>query len=100
MFYRRRCCRGRGCARNNGYAISTPAADQYSGNDMEAHAAGNVANFVASAKARNVASALKSKWSVLLEAMTYLSAHHNTSDDSYEGRRGVAPRGENKGCHE
>ncbi|OQR73310.1 2-oxoisovalerate dehydrogenase subunit alpha, partial [Tropilaelaps mercedesae] len=78
--------------RNNGYAISTPAKDQYRGDGIAARGPaygiatircdGNdtLAVYNATAKAR--AYCLSEKRPVLIEAMTYRLGHHSTSDDS------------------
>ncbi|KAJ3127478.1 hypothetical protein HK101_005579 [Irineochytrium annulatum] len=51
--------------RNNGYAISTPAKEQYRGDGIEA---------------RRIA--IQEGKPVLIEALTYRVGHHSTSDDS------------------
>jgi 2-oxoisovalerate dehydrogenase E1 component alpha subunit len=78
--------------RNNGFAISTPAAEQYKGDGIYARGLGYgmrcirvdgndlLACYVAVAKAR--ALILEHRAPVLLEAMTYRGGHHSTSDDS------------------
>lgn len=78
--------------RNNGYAISTPVKDQYSGDGIAARGIaygmhtirvdGNdvFAVRAASMKAREIAAT--GNVPVLIEAMTYREGHHSTSDDS------------------
>lgn len=78
--------------RNNGFAISTPIEDQYSGDGIASRAPGYgmmcirvdgndlMAVFNATAKAREIA--LAEKRPVLIEAITYRQGHHSTSDDS------------------
>lgn len=78
--------------RNNGYAISTPTCEQYSGDGVAGRAAGYgmaavrvdgndvLAMHVATRAARQLA--LSEGRPVLLEAMTYRLGHHSTSDDS------------------
>jgi 2-oxoisovalerate dehydrogenase E1 component alpha subunit len=77
--------------RNNGYAISTPAEEQYAGEGIAARAIGYgmpairvdgndaLAVFLATKKARD--HALKHQSPVLIEAMTYRLGAHSTSDD-------------------
>ncbi|KAI1728829.1 dehydrogenase e1 component domain-containing protein [Ditylenchus destructor] len=77
--------------RNNGYAISTPTAEQYSGDGIAGKGPGYglhtvrvdgndpFAVFNVTKKAREFA--LENK-PVLIEAMTYRLGHHSTSDDS------------------
>ncbi|GAB2675840.1 thiamine pyrophosphate-dependent dehydrogenase E1 component subunit alpha [Aliiglaciecola sp. 3_MG-2023] len=77
--------------RNNGYAISTPAEEQFAGDGIASRGIGYgvrtirvdgndvLAVFAATKKAREVA--LKEKCPVLIEAMTYRLAAHSTSDD-------------------
>ncbi|KAF9241148.1 thiamine diphosphate-binding protein [Melanogaster broomeanus] len=88
-------------ARNNGFAISTPAHEQYHGDGIAARGAGYgidtvrvdgndilaVINAVTEARRR----CLESGRAVLVEAMTYRIGHHSTSDDSfaYRGRQEV-----------
>jgi len=78
--------------RNNGYAISTPAKEQYRGDGIASRAYGYdmlairvdgndlAAVHAATAEARAVA--LAERRPVLIEAMTYRVGHHSTSDDS------------------
>lgn len=88
-------------ARNNGFAISTPAHEQYAGDGIAARGPGYgvdtvrvdgndilaVMNAVKEARRRCLASGR----AVLVEAMTYRVGHHSTSDDSfaYRGRQEV-----------
>lgn len=88
-------------ARNNGFAISTPAHEQYYGDGIAARGPGYgietvrvdgndilaVFNAVKEARRR----CLESGRAVLVEAMTYRVSHHSTSDDSfaYRGRQEV-----------
>ncbi|KAI9573554.1 branched-chain alpha-keto acid dehydrogenase E1-alpha subunit [Boletus coccyginus] len=88
-------------ARNNGFAISTPAHEQYHGDGIAARGPGYgvdtvrvdgndilaVFNAVKEARRR----CLESGRAVLVEAMTYRVSHHSTSDDSfaYRGRQEV-----------
>jgi 2-oxoisovalerate dehydrogenase E1 component alpha subunit len=79
--------------RNNGYAISTPASEQYRGDGIAARGVaygmhtlrcdGNdlFAVFAATRAARALARADGGQ-PVLVEAMTYRESHHSTSDDS------------------
>lgn len=78
--------------RNNGYAISTPADDQYRGDGIASRGTGYgmltirmdgndiFAVFNATRKARQIA--VEENRPVLIEAMTYRIGHHSTSDDS------------------
>ncbi|KAJ1482283.1 thiamine diphosphate-binding protein [Baffinella frigidus] len=78
--------------RNNGYAISTPIAEQYRGdgiavrgvsyNILTIRCDGNDvwAVYTAMKEARRLA--VEGKKPVLIEAMTYRGGHHSTSDDS------------------
>jgi 2-oxoisovalerate dehydrogenase E1 component alpha subunit len=78
--------------RNNGYAISTPVKDQYSGDGIIARGPGYgmaslrvdgndvFAVYEATQYARKLA--LEEERPVLIEAMTYRQGHHSTSDDS------------------
>lgn len=78
--------------RNNGYAISTPAYEQYRGDGVASRGPaycvpsirvdGGDALAVLNATAAARALALEGGGPVLLEAMTYRSGHHSTSDDS------------------
>ncbi len=77
--------------RNNGYAISTPADEQFKGDGIASRGIGYgvhtirvdgndaLAMYVAAKEAR--AYALKHNCPVLIEAMTYRLAAHSTSDD-------------------
>jgi len=78
--------------RNNGYAISTPAAEQYRGDGIAVRGPsygiatirvdGNdvFAVYNATKKAREICE--RESRPVLIEAMTYRIGHHSTSDDS------------------
>jgi 2-oxoisovalerate dehydrogenase E1 component alpha subunit len=78
--------------RNNGYAISTPVAEQYRGDGVAARGPGYgmvtirvdgndlFAVYNATKAARDIA--LKESRPVMIEAMTYRLGHHSTSDDS------------------
>lgn len=84
--------------RNNGYAISTPASEQYRGDGIAARGIaygiptirvdGNdlLAVHDATAAARELA--LSKNTPVVIEAMTYRGGHHSTSDDSTRYRGG------------
>jgi len=88
-------------ARNNGFAISTPAHEQYHGDGIAARGPGYgvdtvrvdgndiLAVFNAMKEARR--RCLEGSRAVLVEAMTYRVGHHSTSDDSfaYRGRQEV-----------
>ncbi|XOV78341.1 MAG: thiamine pyrophosphate-dependent dehydrogenase E1 component subunit alpha [Aestuariibacter sp.] len=77
--------------RNNGYAISTPAEEQFAGDGIASRGLGYgvktirvdgndvLAVYAATQKAREIA--LKENCPVLIEAMTYRLAAHSTSDD-------------------
>ncbi|KAL4001699.1 2-oxoisovalerate dehydrogenase subunit alpha mitochondrial [Acanthocheilonema viteae] len=77
--------------RNNGYAISTPATEQYGGDGISGRANGYgihairvdgndlIAIYNATKAARKIA---EQNEPVLIEAMTYRISHHSTSDDS------------------
>jgi len=77
--------------RNNGYAISTPSRQQYSGDGIVSRAPGYgmasiridgndpLAVYNATKTAREVA--LSTNRPVLIEAMTFRVGHHTTSDD-------------------
>ena len=79
-------------SRNNGYAISTPAHEQYRGDGIAVRGPsygmatirvdGNdiFAVYNATKKAREIC--LNQSRPVLIEAMTYRIGHHSTSDDS------------------
>lgn len=78
--------------RNNGYAISTPANEQYRGDGIASRGVGYgmltirmdgndiFAVFNATRTARQIA--VEENRPVLIEAMTYRIGHHSTSDDS------------------
>ncbi|XP_002130232.2 2-oxoisovalerate dehydrogenase subunit alpha, mitochondrial-like [Ciona intestinalis] len=78
--------------RNNGYAISTPAHEQYRGDGIASRGSGygmltirvdgndTLAVYNATRKARQIA--LEESRPVLIEAMTYRVGDHSTSDDS------------------
>lgn len=78
--------------RNNGYAISTPTADQYRSDGIIGRAAaygmhgirvdGNDIFAVQEATKAARKLALEQNRPVLIEAMTYRRGHHSTSDDS------------------
>lgn len=77
--------------RNNGYAISTPAEEQFAGDGIASRGIGYgvktirvdgndvLAVYAATEKAREIA--IAEKCPVLIEAMTYRLAAHSTSDD-------------------
>lgn len=77
--------------RNNGYAISTPAEEQFAGDGIASRGIGYgirtirvdgndvLAVYAATEKAREIA--LEQNCPVLIEAMTYRLAAHSTSDD-------------------
>ena len=85
--------------RNNGYAISTPAAQQYKGDGIASRGAGYgietlrvdgtdiFAVYEATKEARRRATEDGGR-PILLEFMSYRISHHSTSDDSsaYRGR--------------
>ncbi|KAI0051109.1 branched-chain alpha-keto acid dehydrogenase E1-alpha subunit [Auriscalpium vulgare] len=83
-------------ARNNGFAISTPASEQYFGDGIAARGAafgmdtirvdGNdvLAVLAATRKARTLC--VEKGRGVVIEAMTYRVGHHSTSDDSFAYR--------------
>jgi len=78
--------------RNNGYAISTPACEQYRSDGIASRGSGYgmltirmdgndlFAVFNTVRKAREIS--VKENRPVLIEAMTYRIGHHSTSDDS------------------
>jgi 2-oxoisovalerate dehydrogenase E1 component alpha subunit len=78
--------------RNNGWAISTPAAEQYAGDGVAGRGAGygvaaarvdgGDARAVHAAVSAARALALERSAPVLVEAMAYRAGHHSTSDDS------------------
>ncbi|KZT53808.1 hypothetical protein CALCODRAFT_439597 [Calocera cornea HHB12733] len=82
--------------RNNGFAISTPAAEQYAGDGIAARGPGygvytirvdgNDAWAVYNAVKEARRLTLENQKPVLVEAMTYRVGHHSTSDDSYAYR--------------
>ncbi|GAA5797552.1 hypothetical protein HPULCUR_002940 [Helicostylum pulchrum] len=90
--------------RNNGFAISTPASEQYKGDGIASRGIsygidtirvdGNDiwAIYNATKAAREMA--IKEQKPVLIEAMTYRIGHHSTSDDStkYRDRKEVEER--------
>lgn len=77
--------------RNNGYAISTPAHEQFAGDGIASRGIGYgvqtirvdgndpLAVYIATQQARDIA--LSQQCPVLIEAMTYRLAAHSTSDD-------------------
>ena len=77
--------------RNNGYAISTPAEEQFAGDGIASRGVGYgvrtirvdgndvLAVYAATQKAREIA--LEHNCPVLIEAMTYRLSAHSTSDD-------------------
>ncbi|KAH7105414.1 branched-chain alpha-keto acid dehydrogenase E1-alpha subunit [Auriculariales sp. MPI-PUGE-AT-0066] len=83
-------------ARNNGFAISTPAAEQYHGDGLASRGPGYgidtvrvdgndvLAVYGAVKEARR--RSLEQGRGVLVEAMTYRVGHHSTSDDSFAYR--------------
>lgn len=87
--------------RNNGYAISTPAAEQFRGDGIASRGPGygmltirvdgNDALAVRSAVQAAKAKAISEQRPVLIEAMTYRVGHHSTSDDSsaYRSKQAV-----------
>lgn len=78
--------------RNNGYAISTPASEQYRGDGLVSRALGYgisairvdgndlFAVYMATKEARRICASESRP--ILIEAMTYRVGHHSTSDDS------------------
>ncbi|KAI9342059.1 thiamine diphosphate-binding protein [Zopfochytrium polystomum] len=88
--------------RNNGYAISTPAKEQYRGDGIASRGHGYgmdtirvdgndvLAVYNATKAAREIA--VKESRPVLIEALTYRISHHSTSDDSsaYRPKKEVA----------
>ncbi|CAL1712485.1 unnamed protein product [Somion occarium] len=83
-------------ARNNGFAISTPASEQFHGDGIAARGPGYgvhtirvdgndvLAVYSAVKEARRLC--LQEGRGVLVEAMTYRVGHHSTSDDSFAYR--------------
>lgn len=79
-------------SRNNGFAISTPASEQYKGDGIASRGVGYGmhtirvdgndvwAVYKATEEARKIA--VEQHKPVLIEAMTYRVGHHSTSDDS------------------
>ncbi|GAA5807429.1 hypothetical protein MFLAVUS_000790 [Mucor flavus] len=90
--------------RNNGFAISTPASEQYKGDGIASRGIGYGIDTIrvdgndiwaiynATKAAREMA--IKEQKPVLIEAMTYRIGHHSTSDDStkYRDRKEVEER--------
>ncbi|OCL08540.1 2-oxoisovalerate dehydrogenase-like protein subunit alpha [Glonium stellatum] len=86
--------------RNNGFAISTPTADQYRGDGIASRGAGYgiqtirvdgndifaVRKAIKEARRRALEDGGKP---ILVEAMAYRVGHHSTSDDSYAYRQKV-----------
>ncbi|KIM28966.1 hypothetical protein M408DRAFT_68602 [Serendipita vermifera MAFF 305830] len=82
--------------RNNGFAISTPAAEQYAGDGIASRGAGygvktirvdgNDALAVLAVMREARKYALAESKPVLIEATTYRVGHHSTSDDSFAYR--------------
>ncbi|AOW03794.1 thiamine diphosphate-binding protein [Yarrowia lipolytica] len=82
--------------RNNGYAISTSAIEQYKGDGIASRAIGYGIETIrvdgndifavhrATKKAREIA--LRDQKPVLIEGMSYRVSHHSTSDDSFAYR--------------
>ncbi|KAG8969999.1 hypothetical protein FRC03_012452 [Tulasnella sp. 419] len=82
--------------RNNGFAISTPASEQYSGDGIASRGPGYgvdtirvdgndaLAVYTAMKEARR--RAIEGNKAVLVEAMSYRVGHHSTSDDSFAYR--------------
>lgn len=93
--------------RNNGYAISTPASEQFAGDGIASRGLGYgvktirvdgndvLAVYCATQQARKIA--LEHNCPVLIEAMTYRLAAHSTSDDpsSYRSKEEEARWAEN-----
>ncbi|KAJ1658824.1 hypothetical protein IWQ61_002001 [Dispira simplex] len=87
--------------RNNGFAISTPASEQYKGDGVASRGIGYGietircdgndvwAVYNATKKAREIA--VEQNKPVLIESLTYRVSHHSTSDDSsaYRSKREV-----------
>jgi 2-oxoisovalerate dehydrogenase E1 component alpha subunit len=83
--------------RNNGYAISTPVADQYKGDGIVSRGPGYgihsirvdgndlLAVYQATKEARKLS--ISKSVPVLIESMTYRISHHSTSDDSTRYRK-------------
>ncbi|KAK9816866.1 hypothetical protein WJX72_006300 [[Myrmecia] bisecta] len=78
--------------RNNGWAISTPATEQYRGDGIAGRGPsygmatirvdGGDARAVYNATAQARKHAVENQCPVMIEAMSYRSGHHSTSDDS------------------
>lgn len=78
--------------RNNGWAISTPASEQYRGDGIAGRGQGygmrsirvdgndTLAMYAAVREARRMA--VEESRPILIEALTYRTGHHSTSDDS------------------
>ncbi|KIP09697.1 hypothetical protein PHLGIDRAFT_102443 [Phlebiopsis gigantea 11061_1 CR5-6] len=83
-------------ARNNGFAISTPASEQYHGDGLAARGPGygvqtirvdgNDVLAVLAAVREGRRLCIEEGRGVLVEAMTYRVGHHSTSDDSFAYR--------------
>jgi len=83
-------------ARNNGFAISTPASEQYHGDGIASRGPGygidtirvdgNDVLAVLSATREARRRCIEEGRGVLIEAMTYRVGHHSTSDDSFAYR--------------
>ncbi|KAJ3116234.1 hypothetical protein HK100_001126 [Physocladia obscura] len=83
-------------SRNNGYAISTPAREQYRGDGIASRGHGYgihtirvdgndiLAVYNVMKEARRIA--VQEQKPVLIEALTYRVSHHSTSDDSFAYR--------------
>ncbi|KAJ3213855.1 hypothetical protein HK099_007160 [Clydaea vesicula] len=88
--------------RNNGYAISTPAKEQYRGDGIASRGVGYgmhtirvdgndiLAVYNATKEAKRIA--VSENRPILIEAMTYRVGHHSTSDDStaYRSKQEIA----------
>jgi len=89
--------------RNNGYAISTPATEQYAGDGIISRCRGygmagirvdgNDMLAVSAAVHAAKAYAIENSAPVMIEAMTYRQGHHSTSDDSLRYRSEEEVRG-------
>lgn len=83
-------------SRNNGFAISTPASEQYKGDGIASRGVGYGIDTIrvdgndvwavynATKAAREIA--VNEKRPVLIESITYRFSHHSTSDDSSKYR--------------